>query len=223
MFALRKYGVFYFTEGFMTRLILIRHGQTDYNLEKRYCGFSDPPLNDKGMEEVKTLAVRLRGLRINKVYSSNLRRAYGTARLIFKSEPIEKSSDFREMNFGIFEGLNYKEIVKKYPKLYRDWIKNPIEVNIPKGERLKELSKRVRKKISSILSQYKGKAIAVVTHSGPIRVILCDALRYDLEAFWQIEQDHCALSIIDYEQRSSPVVVMQNAISCFLKEGALTP
>ncbi len=180
------------------RLILIRHGQTDYNLQNRYCGFSNPALNNKGIKQAKRLAVKLKSLNVDKAYSSDLKRAIQTAKIIFRDLPIEKVSDFREMNFGIFEGLTYEEIIKINPKLYRKWIANPAKVKIPDAEGLRDLNKRVKKRLAHIILQNKNKTIAVVTHSGPIKVILCDILKYGLRQFWQIEQDLGALNIIDF-------------------------
>lgn len=197
----------------MTKLILIRHGETNYNLENRYCGFSNPSLNDKGIQQCKRLANRLKMLRIDKICSSDLKRAYQTAEIIFKNNSIEKLVDFREMNFGIFEGLKYEEIVKKYPKFYTQWVNNLTEIRIPDGEGLLDLSKRVKARLSFILSRDESKTIAVVTHSGPIKVILCDTLKFTLNKFWQIKQEVGALNIIDYTKETSPVVVKMNSIS----------
>ena len=204
----------------MTRLILIRHGQTDYNLQNRYCGFSNPPLNNQGIKQSKRLTARVKDIKIDKVYSSDLKRAYQTAEIIFKNNPIEKVADFREVDFGLFEGLKYGELTKIYPKLYRDWINNPIEVKIPNGECLKDLNKRVKKRLSSILSQHENKTLALVTHSGPIRIILYSALNSDLKMFWQIEPKTAALNIIDYPEESSPIVVDMNGVSRLSNQGA---
>ena len=185
----------------MARLILIRHGETDYNLQNRYCGFSNPPLNDKGIEQAEILATKLKDTRIDKVYSSDLKRAFETAKIIFGNNPIEETKDFREMNFGVFEGLKYEEIIEKYPKLYRKWIDNPKEVEIPGGEGLEDLSRRVKERLSFILTQYdqhEDKTIALLTHGGPIRIILCSALKVDLKMFWQVNQELGTLNIIDY-------------------------
>ena len=197
----------------VTRLILIRHGETDYSLQNRYCGFSNPSLNNKGIWQSKKLADGLGDLSPVKVYSSDLKRAYETAKIIFRNNSIEKVVDLREMNFGLFEGLKYEEIVRKYPKLYRDWVDNPEKIKIPNGESLSDLRKRVKERLSFILSQQEGKTLAVVTHGGPIRVILCDALKSDLNMFRQIGQKIGALNIIDYAEESSPVVVKMNDTS----------
>lgn len=194
----------------MTRLILIRHGETDYTSQGRYCGFSDPSLNEKGVRQSKKLAIRLKEARVDKIYSSDLKRAYESAKIIFRGNSIEEIVDFREMNFGLFEGLSYKEISKVYPKLYREWIDNPLKVKIPNGEGLKELAKRVKKKLALILSQDVDKTIALVSHGGPIRIILSEVLKCDLKMFWQVNQDLAALSIVDYPKDSQPVIVSNN-------------
>ena len=197
----------------MVRLILIRHGETDYSSQNRYCGFSNPPLNNKGIWQSKKLAAKLKEVRIDKVYSSDLVRAYDTAKIIFENNSIEKAADLREMNFGLFEGLKYEQIVGKYPKLYRDWVDDPEKVKIPNGEGLRDLRKRVEERLSFILSQHKDRTLAIVTHSGPIRIVLCKALKLDLRMFWKIEQEHGALNIIDYAKGAPPVVVKMNDIS----------
>ncbi len=184
----------------MTRLILIRHGETDYNLEKRYCGFGNPPLNSKGIWQAKKLAVRLKGLNVDRVYSSDLDRAYETAKIIFRNNSIEKAKDLREMNFGLFEGLKHEEIIKTHAKLYRNWIDNPLRVKVPSGEGLVELERRVKKRLFLILCQDVGKTIALVSHGGPIKIILCQALKFGLESFWKVEQEIGTLRIIDYPE-----------------------
>ena len=205
--------VFVFYGVVMTRLILIRHGQTDHNFEKRYCGFSNPPLNEKGIEQSKKLSFSLKKVKVDKAYSSDLQRAFQSAKIIFRGGPVEQISDFREMNFGAFEGLRYEEIMKAHPRLYRDWLKYPDQIKIPDGEALKELDKRVNSGLSSILSENEDKVMALVTHGGPIRLILCHALRFPLEKFWQIEQEITALNIIDYSKGSAPVIIKMNDTS----------
>jgi len=197
----------------MTRLLLIRHGETDYHLENKYCGFSNPSLNKNGIWQSEKSAAGLKGTKVDKVYSSDLKRAYETAAIIFKGNTIEKTPVFREMNFGIFEGLRYEEVVQRYPRLYGNWLDSPLKVKIPNGESLKDLSKRIREKLFLIFSEHKGKVIAVVTHGGPIRVVLCDALRYSLKDFWKVEQGIAAYNIVEYSEKLRPRVVKMNDTS----------
>ncbi len=195
----------------MARLILIRHGETDYNSQKRYCGFSDPSLNEKGRWQAERLAKILWNVKIDAVYSSDLRRAYETAEIIFRDNSIVKLADFREINFGVWEGLTYSEIIEKHPEIYKRWIDNPMEVNIPGGETLKDFCGRIRKKLIFVRSCHKeGETIALITHGGPIRIILCDALGYNIKEFWQVAQDIGALNIIDYPNNAKPKVIKIN-------------
>jgi len=208
----------------MKKLIFIRHGETDYNLGKQYCGFSNPSLNSKGILQAKKLKSKLIGLnlKVDKVYSSDLRRAVETAKIVFKSKPLELNSDFREMNFGIFEGLNYQEIMQKYPQIYIRWIDDPLNIKPPEGESLVDLFRRVKRGLSKIFTQDKDETIAIVTHAGPIRIILCEALNYKLDYFWKIEQDISALNIINYPENSPPVIVKVNDTShLMLKDGSI--
>ncbi len=194
----------------MTRLILIRHGQTDYHLKNKYCGFSNPPLNSNGIQQAEKLAVRLKNVRVQKVYSSDLKRAYQTAKIVFKNNSIEQLKNFREINFGIFEGLSYNEIILKYKKIYGNWIDNIAKVRVSGSEVIDDLIKRVRKQLLFILSENENKTIALVTHGGPIRVILSDVLNYNTDSFWKIKQDVLALNIIDFSKDSSPDIVKRN-------------
>lgn len=204
----------------MTRLILIRHGETDCNLKRVYCGASDPFLNDRGIWQSKRLAARLKDTAIDKVYSSDLKRAYETAGIVFKNVRLEKLKDFREMDFGVFQGLRYEEVMEKYPYLYVKWVDNPAGVNIPGGESLEVLRERVIGGLTSVFSRHRGSTVAVVSHGGPIRIILCDALGFGLEKFWEIRQDSCALNIIDYPGTSAPRIIKLNDISHLSEEKA---
>ena len=197
----------------MTRLILIRHGETEYNLQARYCGCSNPPLNNKGKRQSELLANRLKNQRIDKVYSSDLLRAYQSAKIIFKDMPIERTKKFRELKFGIFEGLTYEQIMKLYPVLYTQWIDDPLKVRISEGEDMEDLSKRVEQKLLSILTLHKDKTIAVVTHGGPIKVILCRLPGFGFKKFWEIGQKNGALNIIDFFEGTEPHAVKINDIS----------
>lgn len=194
----------------MVKMFLIRHGETDYTSAGRYCGSRNPSLNSKGRQQIKKLAIRLEKTQVDKVYSSNLNRAYESARIVFKKNLVEKNADFSEINFGIFEGLKYEELIEFYPKLYREWIDSPLKVKIPNGEKVKELGARVKKGLAFILSQNNNKTIALVTHGGPIKVMLCDILGLGWDKFWQQKADCAGLSIIEFSKGK----VKANLINC---------
>lgn len=172
----------------MKKIILIRHGETDFNLSKQYCGRSDAPLNQKGRKQIEETAKALKSYSIEKIYSSNLSRALETAIIIAagSNTPIEELKDLAEIDFGAFEGLTYEQIMEKYPDVYRAWIDNPETTHPPQGESLDELAKRAQRAIDYILADDTKGMIAAVTHQGVIKVILCKILGYGLDKFWQV-------------------------------------
>lgn len=204
-----------------TTLILIRHGQTKLNYQKRYCGSSDICLNKKGLTQAKKLSQRLHKLcttsslllnkeKIHRVYSSDMRRAVQFAKIVLKNMTIKKLPELREMNFGIFEGLTYREIMNRYPDIYRNWIDNPLSVAIPGAETLYKVVKRVRKAMKEILSSNKDKTIAVFTHAGPLSIILCDIFKLKLKKIWQMKQDTASISIIELNRSKAKIHLLNN-------------
>ncbi len=183
------------------KLLLIRHGLTDYNLKKRYCGFKDLSLNRMGKDQAGKIKMKLKGFKIDKVYCSDLRRSWQTAKIIFgeKSCPIVKRKKLREINFGRWEGLNFKQILKKYPSVYKKWLKNPFSVDIPAGEKMKHFMTRVEREIKNIIKNNRNKTIAVVSHYGPMRIILNNSFGIKKRDFWKIEIEPKAIYIVEYK------------------------
>jgi len=183
----------------LTKVILIRHGQTDWNCQKRYCSFTDVDLNQKGRAQVRQLSKQLSNEKVDKVYSSDMKRALQSARIIFKDTPLEEVAALREINFGMFEGLRYQEIMERYGGIYRKWLDNPFGVAIPRGESLSSFVKRVRKALRRILSRNNNnRTVVIVAHGGPIRVVLCDVLGLDVRKIWQIEPKLASISVIEF-------------------------
>jgi len=165
------------------RLILIRHGETDWSSRKRYCGFTDVDLNERGRTQAIELSKRLKGEDVHKVYSSDLKRALRFAGIVFNGMSIESMQELREMRFGVFEGSTYEELMQKHPEVYAKWLNNPFEVDIPEGEEWKGFEERVRSALDKIISLNKGRTVAVVTHAGPIKVIMGREMQPALASF----------------------------------------
>jgi broad specificity phosphatase PhoE len=155
-----------------TRLILIRHGETDYSLEKRYCSFTDVALNDKGIEQAESLCQKLASEKIDRIYSSDSKRTKEFAKIVFNNRPLEVVSELKEMNFGIFEGLTHEEIMERYAEIYKKWLGDPFKTAIPKGDTLIDFKERIEKILKRIVSLNKDKTLAIVTHAGPIKIII---------------------------------------------------
>jgi len=181
----------------MTRVILIRHGQTSWNVKKRYCGLTDLGLNAEGRRQAAKLSQRLREELIHKIYSSDRKRALQSAEIIFKGARIEKEGDLREMSFGIFEGQSFEEILRKHPLLYKKWLKRPFKVTIPGGESPMDFKKRIMRVFKKITLHNKGKTVAMVCHGGTISVILNHILKS--EDFWKQIPASASLNIIEYK------------------------
>jgi broad specificity phosphatase PhoE len=187
-----------------TTVYLIRHGVTSWNKLKKYCGYIDVPLSAQGRLQAKRLANRIKTIKIDAVYSSDLKRAVKTAGIIFGSKrQITKMPDLQEMNFGVLEGLNHNQIMEKYPIIYSKWIKDPYKNHIPKGERINKFQKRITAAVDAIAAQNKGKTVAVVCHGGAISVLVMSILKR--KAFWKYVPRSTSVTIVEYKGKQKSV------------------
>jgi len=194
----------------MKKLMLIRHGETDYTKEGRYCGLQNIPLNARGIEQVHKLSQALRKAKVDEIYSSDLSRCAKTAGIIFKNRGIHKRRGLREIDFGKLSGKNHVDVKHLYPDLYRRWLTDPKSARMPKGETLIGFAKRVERCFKDITKISKNKIVVLVTHGGPIRVVLLHVLKMGLDKFWELEQDTAALNIISFESRTPRVIKMND-------------
>ncbi|OGW75189.1 MAG: hypothetical protein A2Z72_03920 [Omnitrophica bacterium RBG_13_46_9] len=184
----------------MKRLILIRHGETDYSVKRRYCGSQDIPLNTRGVRQSHRLKKRLKRSRIDEVYSSDLKRCLETACIVFGNTIVHKRKNLREIDFGLLAGLKYSDLKRKYPGIYKLWSEHPERLKMPGGESLPGFARRVERCFSGIARKNRGKNVAIVAHGGSIRIILLKLLKKDLGKMWEIEQSASALNVIDFAQ-----------------------
>ncbi len=179
------------------RLILIRHGETRWNREKKVQGTSDIELDEVGVEQAHRLALALRGEKIDAIYASPLKRAYETARIIgqFHRGPIHVEDGLVEMNQGDFEGLHYLELRDRYQDVLQQWTADPSLVKIPNGESLAELQERSWRVMDSILC--KSCNALVVSHNFTIASILCKIRNICLSEFRSACVDLASRTVID--------------------------
>lgn len=182
----------------VTTLYLIRHGVTMWNKQKKYCGRLDVPLSLEGKKQAGRLHARLRGVHFDAVYTSTLKRAKQTAAIVFKGRKMVAAAGLREINFGIFEGKRYQEIVKRYPEAYGKWVTDPFKYGIPRGENLTGFRKRVNTAIKKIISSNRGKTVAIVCHGGTISIFLTGLLKS--RKFWEYIPGSVGMSIVEYEK-----------------------
>lgn len=188
-----------------TKIILIRHGETKANLERRYIGATESPLTDYGKKQAKNLRKRMIKEGVQKVFSSSSERALNFSRIAFSNSNIGVLPELCEMNFGVFEGLTYSQIFKKYPDIYNRWLKNPVAYSIPKAESFNEFKTRILKVFKKIISANYGKTVAIIAHAGPIRLILSKIL--NSKNIWETSPALASISIIEFDQNKPKVLV----------------
>lgn len=192
-----------------TRLILIRHGRTSWNEQRRYCGFRNIGLSFGGRQEAKRLKKRLKVGRVDKIYTSDRKRAIQTAKIVFGNKAIEKVADLKEMHFGVFEGLTYKEVMKRYPNIYKKWMDNPYSVTMPQGESLLDFKKRVNAAFKKIVRLNRDKTVACVCHGGTISIFVTSILK--TKDFWKYIPNSASMSIVEYKFGEPKIRLFNNA------------
>lgn len=153
--------------------------------------------------------------KLTAVYSSDLIRAMETARQVAEPHGIEVKEvpALREIHFGQWEGLTYKEIIKDDEETITRWWKNPLETQIPGGEGLSELQARIIPALKEIISRHKGEKVAVICHGGTIRTLISSILHMDLNKYWKIRQDNASLNILDFTDWENGILVSLNDCS----------
>ena len=197
----------------MTRLIVVRHGQTLWNLERKYQGHSDIALTDAGRKQAEAVAERLAEETIDAVYASDLSRAFKTAEYIAAKHNllVNVVPELREIKFGDWEGLTYEEISERWPGMLGKLWTTPDELQIPGGETFHELKERAYAAIKKIVAAHPDQTVAVVAHGGTIGTILCAMLDIHLNHVWSIRQDNTAVNIIDYFD-GRPTITLINCV-----------
>jgi broad specificity phosphatase PhoE len=186
------------------RLWLVRHGATLWNSEQRFCGHSDIPLSSEGQGQARWLAHHLCTQQIATIYTSDLLRAQQTADIIASqsSQPVQVtvSSSWREIAFGAWEGLTYEQITQQFPS-NTGFFSDPLSVAPPDGETLQALAHRVQHAFIELAqaASFSGDGdIVLVSHGGPLRVLLSIILAMPLELQWRLHLAPGSLSAIDF-------------------------
>lgn len=180
------------------KLLLTRHGQTDWNIAGRYQGQSDIPLNQTGQSQAEQLAKRLSTETIHAIYASDLSRAVDTASRILSMQQqaaaLQRDVRWRELSFGDWEGMNYKEMSAYSPDVFAKWMLDPQHISTPNGETLDHLAERVHAAFVELKNNHKDETVLVVSHSGALQVLLALTLGVDLNRYWQFRISQASLS-----------------------------
>ncbi len=192
-------------KGSKKRIVLVRHGETDWNKQGRFQGQIDIPLNQKGKAQAKAASEFLKNIFIQKAFSSSLSRPTETAKIILKEHPgieISPKESLKEISHGKWEGKLESEIQSDWPDLLQTWKVFPEEAQMPDGENITEVSTRSVTGWIEICNQLEnGETALVVAHDAVNKTILCHLLGLTPSEIWMIKQGNGGITIIDLSEK----------------------
>jgi broad specificity phosphatase PhoE len=183
----------------MAELILARHGETVWNVEKIYRGRTDVNLDEVGVKQAELLGRYLRNWELEAIYSSPLMRAIDTANIIARYQKIDVhiTEGLVDFDYGEWQSLPEREAERLYPTLYNEWHNNPHKVKMPGGESLEDVKRRAIGVVSDVISKYQG-SIVLVAHRVVNKVLICSLLGLNNSYFWNIKQDVGGITVFNY-------------------------
>jgi probable phosphoglycerate mutase len=201
----------------MTRLLLIRHGETRWNREEVFRGRADVPLSERGRKQAAALAASL-PQEVAAIYASPLSRARGTAEIIGRAigrAPVILE-EMTDMAYGEWEGKPLAAVERDYPALFSTWAATPHLFRPPAGETLDEVRARAFPVVQALIPAHPDQTIALVTHRVVAKVLLCAILGLENSSFWLLRQDTCCLNEVEAE--AGRFVIIRLNDTCHLRE-----
>lgn len=201
----------------MTRLILVRHGQTEWNRVERFRGMADLSLDDTGVSQAEATAERLAEWPVVAVYTSPLKRALQSASIIarrFGLQPVVHKG-LIDINFGGWEGLSPEEAAVKDSKLWSTWVNSPHLVRFPGGESLADVALRASTAVEEVIKKHDGDTVVMVSHRVVCHLLVLRLLGLDESRFWYVTQDVSTVNIFEHNEMGWFVVVLND--TCHLK------
>ena len=185
----------------MVEIILARHGETDWNVAEVFRGRIDVELNETGRKQADLLGKYLRGIKIDAVYSSPLRRALKTAEVIAGYQALEVNivRGLIDFDYGEWQGLSHQEVRDRYKELYAEWINHPDHVKMPAGESLEDVRERAMAVVNDIMERYDEGRVVLVSHRVVNKILICALLGLNNSHFWNIKLDTGGLTSFSYE------------------------
>lgn len=199
------------------RLYLIRHGETALNAKGCYYGRTDAVLSEKGISQARYLKEILKEISFDYIVASPLVRAYNTAQIVMEEREQEIFGDRRlmEQDFGIFEGMTYKEIQNTYPKELDAWNEEFSTYRIPKGESFADVRSRAEDFLRDIPSgrESKGEKMLIAAHKGTLGHLLAAMLKLPLDGYWNFVFEQGCYSVVDLEDGYAIIRKLNASIS----------
>ena len=195
-----------------TRVIFVRHGETDFPSDRVYCdAVEDPALNQMGSAQAIAIADFLSSTVFSAAFCSTSKRTRMTAEAIAAHHPsldVQHTDALQERRFGIWEGMYFSQIEAAYPDDYRAWKKDQSGFSPQGGESIFDLLDRVFGVLQPKIDEYRGQTLLFVTHVGPIRALVCQALGLPLQNYRQLRIDPASATCVDYGVRQNNLIYL---------------
>ncbi|MCZ7551742.1 MAG: hypothetical protein B6D39_08615 [Anaerolineae bacterium UTCFX2] len=190
-----------------TRLLLVRHAQTDWNADGRFMGQKDIELSVLGLRQAEAVGRRLARERPQAIYASDLKRAWQTAEQIHRAiaescapdppPPLLPEPAWREMSFGAWEGLNYQQITTEHPEALKAWETDYLYYAPPGGENVAQMLERIFSAHAQIVERHPEASVILVAHGGTLQALLAHLLGLPIDRMWQIHMSNTGVSEVD--------------------------
>ncbi len=195
-----------------TTVLLIRHGETEWNTLGKFQGCTDIALSKEGIKQAELLKDRLNG-GFDYIYASPLSRAFETANIIASvtDKKVTVANDIREINFGEWEGLTVHEIAENYPEKFKVWRTDKIESKICGGDlSILNAANRAKNCILNLINEHKGKKIAIVAHGGIIKAALIGIFEWDMTMYHKMALGNTCINTLTFDKDLIPALVSLN-------------
>lgn len=195
-------------------IILVRHGETEWNAGEIFRGRADIPLNETGLKQAALAAEYLKDEKIDVIYSSPLRRSLKTAEAIAAHHklPVTAVENLNDIDFGEWEGLTVAQVKERYDDVYQDWLDTPEQVKIPGGESLDDVKNRALPFVQSAVIRVGDGKIVFVSHRAVHKVLISALLTLDNSAFWNFKIDTAGITRFMFDGNRT-VLISHNDVS----------
>ena len=195
-----------------TKILLVRHGETEWNIQGRFQGVKDTDLAEAGLVQASYVAEALKGT-FDKIYTSPLKRAYETAEIIGRSKELKpiKVDKITEIDFGQWEGLTVSEIKDNFPEAFKIWRQDGVVGPLCGGDlSLKNASSRAKEAILAIAGENQGKTTVIVAHGGIIKAGLIGIFNWDMTMYHKMILGNTSICEISFDDKFNPILLRLN-------------
>jgi len=195
-----------------TTVLLVRHGQTKSNITGYFMGWSNEDISDLGYAQVRSLSSRLAKFPIDTIYTSPLKRAMNTARILAEPHKLELNvlDDLTEIGLGDWQGLHRDEVSQKWPEIWSQSRIDPSVVTFPNGENFQQLTERAVRAFNRIVADNTNRHTLAVTHDAVIRVLAAHVLGTSNSIYRHMEINNASLSVIRVEDDRMRLVTLND-------------